>query len=276
MSAGRARNDAARRRRRLGLALAGMLLAGAGLGLALASRGRQRRAAEAGAERARVEAGHLRAAQEKRERLARALERLRGRPALAGELLAALARATPPEITLREVSCHEDAFLIRGHAHAAGGAPGDPLRRFRRELCPPEAPWRIPDPPNAEPADFTWRGSFLYPPPPAGDLPALEAQLAAARAALRPAGAFEAWWRAWSRSWNLLAQSTEREPGLEVRHYALAYAQPRLGAWSDLVRALQLLGTEPGLTVDSLVLAAPEGAEAFTQAQLTLTARLRP
>ncbi len=62
-----------------------------------------------------------------------------------------------------------------------------------------------------------------------------------------------------------------------MRHYALAYAQPSLGAWSDIVQALRAMEAEPGVSVDSFVLAAaPDGSDAFTQAQLTLTARLRP
>jgi hypothetical protein len=74
----------------------------------------------------------------------------------------------------------------------------------------------------------------------------------------------------------LLAQSTDRFPDLEVRHWALAYPHPTLGSWSDIVQTVRRLCAEPGVTIDSLVLAAaPDGSDAFTQAQITVTARLR-
>ena len=276
-----ARSEKARRsarRRSLALALGGAAFLGAALLLARNSRERQSRAERSGRERAQAEAREERrraALGEERAWLARALARFQGPPARAGELLAALARATPAAITLQTVTTEGDTFVIRGQVHATGGGPDDPLLRFRRELCPAGAAWEIPDPPSPGPADFTWRGFFPRPAAPPDDAAALTAQLAAARAALRPAETFEAQLRAWGRHWKILAHSAEREPGLEVRHYVLAFGQPRLSAWSEVVQTVQQIGAEPGLTLDSLILsAAPDGADAFSQAQLTLTARL--
>jgi len=274
----RAKSERLWRRRQIILALTAMLVVGGTILVGLERRGqaaRQRRAERAGAERALAQAERERAAQVVREGLVRTLGRLQGPPARAGELLAALAKATPPAITLREVTCEDGNFIIRGHAYGAGGTSENPLLRFRRDLCPPEAPWQIPDP-LPGPADFAWHGSFFPRPVAAAAAAALVAQVAAARAALRPAEAFDTWMRGWSRHWTCLARTAEMAPDLEVRHYALAYAQPRLGSWSDIVQTLQLLGAAPGVTVDSLALtAAPDGADAFTRARIGLTARLR-
>jgi hypothetical protein len=263
-----------RRRRKLALALGGILAvaAAAGLGWRREGRADHERLAEQADARARAE--DLRASQAaKQDRLIRKLHRLQGPPARVGALLAALSRATPPAILLREVACQEENFTIRGCARGTGTAAGD-LFRFRRELCPPEAPWQVPEPP-AGTAEFTWRGAFARPADPAAG--ALDPAVAEARAALRPAPAFDAWLRGWSPRWRILAHSAEASPEVELRHYALAYAQPTLGAWSDIVQAVRAAEAEPGVSVDSLVLAAaPDGADAFAQAQLTLTARLRP
>ena len=249
-----------------------MLGAGAGLGLAERARtARQRREAQAEAGRAQAAAAGDRAAAERQARLARELAQLRGPAARPGILLAALARSAPAAVTLREVITEGDDFTIRGGA--APGSAADLLPRFRRDFCPPAAAWRIADSPGG-PADFTWRGSFT---PAAGGAADLAAQLAAARAALRPAATFDAWMREWSGPWILLARSEEHGPALEVRRLALAYAQPRLRAWSDIVRTLLRIEAEPGLTIDRLILAAaPDQADAFAQAQISLTARLRP
>ncbi len=274
MSGPRSQGARCRRRRKLALAAGGILALGAAAGLGWRYQGRadRQRLAEEASVRARAE--DLRASQAaKQDRLIRELHRLQGPPARVGALLAALARTTPPAILLREVACQEESFAIRGRAGDSGTAAGD-LFRFRRELCPPEAPWQVQEPPAAT-AEFTWHGSFSRPADPAAG--ALEADLAAARARLRPAAAFDAWLRGWSPHWGVLASSGEHSPEVELRHCALAYAQPSLGAWSDIVQAVRAMEAEPGVSVDSLVLAAaPDGADAFTQAQLTLTARLRP
>jgi hypothetical protein len=262
--------------------LGGLLLLGAAVFIGLdrfSQTARQRRAARAGAALAREQAAaeSLRAAEQAaQDRLARALARLQPPPVLAGGLLAALARTTPAAIVLREVTCAGDNFVIRGHVHDGAAGPDNPLARFRRDLGPPDAPWRISDSASGS-ADFTWSGSFLRPAAAPVTTAALEAQLTTARAALLPAGDFDAWLRDWSRPWKILAHSAEPSPDLEVRHYALAYGEARLRAWSGFVHALQAAAAEPGVTVDSLVLtAAPDGADAFTQARITLTARLRP
>jgi hypothetical protein len=276
VSARRRNGRSGRRRRAIALALGAILAAAAALGGGLIRRGRgerQRRAEQAESARAQAESRRA-AADGQRALQARELGRLRGPPSRVGELLAALARATPPAIVLREVTCREDSFVIRGHLEGAVESAGALLLHFRRELGPAEAPWQISEAP-AGPAEFTWSGTFARPAIPATE--ALGPTLAAARAALRPAAAFDAWLQGWGPCWKVRAHSSEREPGLEVRHYALAYEPAPLGAWSDIVRTLQALAAEPGLSVDRLVLAAaPDGADAFTQAQLTLTARLRP
>jgi hypothetical protein len=259
----------------MALAAGGILTLAALLLLGRQQRGRaerRRHLEQEGAARAQAE-GRRAAEEGRREREARDLGRVRGPPSHVGELLAALARATPPDILLREVTCREDEFILRGRVEAADEAVGNLLLRFHRELCPPGAPWQIPEPASG-PADFAWHGLFARPSPEAGDL---EPALAAARAALRPPAAFEAWLRRWSSRWRILALSSERGPGVELRHCALACAPAPLGAWSEIVQTLQAIDAQPGLSVDSLILvAAPEGADAFLQAQLTLTARLRP
>jgi hypothetical protein len=105
----------------------------------------------------------------------------------------------------------------------------------------------------------------------------LEDELSMARAALPAAATFDDWLSRLSANWTVLASATERYPGLVVRRYALAYNHPTLRSWPDIVGTVKILCMEPGLTLDSLSLAAaPGGADAFVQAQLTLTARLRP
>jgi hypothetical protein len=97
------------------------------------------------------------------------------------------------------------------------------------------------------------------------------------RARLPSPGDFEAWMRGWSGNWTVLARSDDTGPDLVVRRYAMAFNHPGLGAWSDIVGTVRTLCSEPGLTVDSLSLAAaPDGADAFVEAQITLTVRLRP
>ena len=105
----------------------------------------------------------------------------------------------------------------------------------------------------------------------------LEAQVTAARARLPHARDFETWMAGWSENWTRLVSATDRDGDLERRRYALAYNHPTLRAWPDIVRTVKTLCAEPGLTLDSLSLsAAPDGSDAFVQAQITLTARLRP
>jgi len=105
----------------------------------------------------------------------------------------------------------------------------------------------------------------------------LEDQLSIARESLPAAPDFEAWLARECGNWTSLASATDRYPGLEVRHYALAYSHPTLRAWSDILQTARSLCARPGVSVDSFSLAAaPDGADAFVQAQITLTARLRP
>jgi hypothetical protein len=105
----------------------------------------------------------------------------------------------------------------------------------------------------------------------------LDEQLSTARSALPAADSFDAWLAMQDRGWTTLASATDHYPGLEVRRLVLAYNHPTLRAWSDIVETAKALCAEPGLSVDSLSLsAAPDGSDAFVQAQITLTARLRP
>jgi hypothetical protein len=209
------------------------------------------------------------------------------------ELLLALARVTPANISLRELRCDGEGFLLRGHVYEKADRPDSPLIQFCRDLTPPENSWRFSGGPEVVEGDFAWRGTFqAMAGSPEGDggskarpLPADAGPIAAgqwkelvssARARLPAERDFKREAEPWNRHWTVLAQSTDRFPDLEVRHWALAYPHPTLGSWSDIVQTVRSLCAEPGVTVDSLVLAAaPDGSDAFTQAQLTVTARLR-
>jgi hypothetical protein len=105
----------------------------------------------------------------------------------------------------------------------------------------------------------------------------LKERLSSTRALLPAAGPFEPWLERQSRNWTILASATDRYPSLEVRRYALAYNHPTLRAWPDILGTIKSLCAEPGLSLDTLSLAAaPDGSDSFVQAQITLTARLRP
>jgi hypothetical protein len=105
----------------------------------------------------------------------------------------------------------------------------------------------------------------------------LESRLAVERALLPAAAGFDAWLARECGDWTVLASATDRYPGLEVRRYALACNHPTLRSWPGILQTTRVLCTRPGLSVDSLSLAAaPDGSDAFVQAQITLTARLRP
>jgi hypothetical protein len=109
-----------------------------------------------------------------------------------------------------------------------------------------------------------------------GILARLESDVSAARALLPLQKDFDAWMGGWPGSWTVLAHSEELRPGFEARHYALAFNHPELRSWSDIVRTVEAICSEPGVTLDSLSLAAsPEGTDAFAEAQITLTIRLR-
>jgi hypothetical protein len=208
-------------------------------------------------------------------------------------LLAALAKATPTKIALRELSCDGDGFRIRGHVYEKAGRPDDPLIPFCRDMAMAGAPWRFPGAPEVADGDFIWRGVFqpdsaalpgsAEPNPPSaiavpepGNVAQWERAVSAARAQLPSRSDFDDGSQGWSRHWIVLAQSADRLPDVELRHYALAYDHPSLGSWSDIVETLRRLCAENGVTVDSLALAAaPDGSDAFAEAQITLTARLR-
>jgi hypothetical protein len=105
----------------------------------------------------------------------------------------------------------------------------------------------------------------------------LESRVAEARSRLGFSRDVGSWFDEWSGNWTVLARSSESYPGLEVRHYALSYNHPVLGSWPGIVGTIGTLCARPGLSVDSLCLeAGPEGSDAFVEAQLTLTVRLRP
>jgi hypothetical protein len=238
---------------------------------ALEMRRRERDQAEAAARAAR-------AADEQQRALERAVERLQPRPTRIADLLAALARATPPEVTLQAATCAGDRFELRGRVHESGAAAAALLQRYRRELAGDGAGWVLApvEPGGGAPANFTWDGRFLRPEPPPLTLPGWEDRLAAAQAAEPTVTTFEAWLAAWGGRWVPTGGSEEIWPDLVLRHYAFASADRRLGAWSAIVAALQAASRQPGVTVDSVALAVPETGERFTQADVTLTARLRP
>jgi hypothetical protein len=104
----------------------------------------------------------------------------------------------------------------------------------------------------------------------------LEARLATARLRLPPEGTFDAWIQGTCRNWTVEMRRDESGPGPGTRHYALAYNHPTLASWPDILETTRVLGAVPGLSLDTLVMAAgPEGAEAFQEVRITLTARLR-
>jgi hypothetical protein len=209
------------------------------------------------------------------------------------ELLMALAKATPPDIVLRELVCDGAGFRLRGRVFERAGRPDSPLIQFCRDLAPPGAPWRFPNAPDVDGAEFAWRGLFLTEDAgpgnaggpgassgPAGaepeDAARWEKITSAARSRLPSEREFDGETEELGRHWTVLARSSDRFPGLEVRHCALAYNQPTLGSWSDIANTVKAICAEPGVTLDGLDLAAaPDGGDAFNQAQIMLTARLR-
>jgi hypothetical protein len=209
------------------------------------------------------------------------------------ELLLALARATPANISLSELRCDGKGFLLLGHVYEKADRPDSPLIQFCRDLTPAESPWRFSVGPEIVEGNFSWRGTFqtmvgtlerdggskMSPlPADTGTIGAdqWKEMVASARTQLPAEGDFTVVAEPWNRHWIVLAQSDDRFPDIEVRHRALAYPHPTLGSWTDIVQTVRGLCAEPGVSVDSLVLAAaPDGTDAFTQAQLTVTARLR-
>jgi hypothetical protein len=291
------RSSFAPSRRTLGLGLALLLALGALGAIAIARHRRTEALRQAERERevralGREAAAAALSAEARRERLRRALARVEVPPQYHSALLDALARAAPTTIALRELRCEGGGFLLRGHVYEGAGRPDSPLPAFRQDLAAIGAPWRLSDDTRGEAADFTWRGVFStgIPAPARADGPkpallpdtasalsTLEDQLLDARARLPSAQAFEHGLAEGCGFWTVLTRSAERFPDLEIRHYALARVRPPLGAWSEIVATIRLLCAQPGLSVDSLVLAAaPDGSDAFAQAQVTLTARLRP
>ncbi len=273
---------AARRRRVRLLAVAGAAALCLALGLlALRRRHAAERAQEAQRrERSRAEevARAERAAAERKRLLGRAVERWQPRSPRMADLLVALAKATPPAITLRAVTCTADRFALRGHRYETGAAGAALLPRYRREFAGPEAAWMLApaEPAGGSAGDFSWDGRFTLPETPSLTLPEWEARLAAARTAAPTAAEFDRWLAGWSRGWIPAGRSEEIWPDLVLRHYAFAAADRRLGAWSAIVGALQAASREPGLSLDSVALSVPEGGASFAQAEITLTARLRP
>jgi hypothetical protein len=206
--------------------------------------------------------------------------RLRTAPQGHYELLEALAKATPPAIALEELRCDGETIRLRGRIAETTGPANNALAPFCRELGRPDAPWRFPGVPEVGAGEFTWQGSFQTTPGPAaaGAITAARwKDLAAhALAELPTRDTFDAMVAGWNRQWTLLAQSAKPGSDPEVRHYALAYRRPALSAWSGIVQTIRQLCATPGVTVDSLVLAAaPDQADAFAQAQVSLTARVR-
>ncbi len=273
---------AARRRRVRLLILAGLAgtLLGSGVlafqardagARAFEMRRRERDQAEAAARAARVAGERLRG-------LEQAVERLQPPPSRIADLLAALARATPPEVTLQAVTCAGDRFELRGRVHATGAAAAALLQRYRRDLAGEGAGWVLApvEPGGAAPAGFSWDGRFIRPEPPPLTLPGWEGRLAAAQAAAPTVMTFDAWLAAWGGRWVPAGRSEEIWPDVVLRHYVFASADRRLGAWSAIVAALQEASRQPGVTVDRVALAVPEAGERFTQADVALTARLRP
>jgi len=104
----------------------------------------------------------------------------------------------------------------------------------------------------------------------------LESQLAKAYVRLPKAAAFDAWMAEREGAWKIEARSTESSPGIEVRHYSLSFNNPLLGAWPDILAAVNAFCDEPGLTIDRFDLALAREGDRFDRAQVVLSARLRP
>ena len=203
------------------------------------------------------------------------------------EWLLALAQATPPTIILQRLATRGETFTIAGHILPSADPAGNPLAALRRSLSTPETPWTLQgqDPAAAEDAgaagsDFIARGRFRTNEPAASGAAPLEelaAKLAEERSRLPSATAFDAGVRPWGRHWIAMRQSGEHQSGWEVRRYDLAYDHPRLDDWPDIVDMVEACCRAPGVTIDRLALAsAPESGESFSQAEVSLTVRLRP
>ncbi len=223
------------------------------------------------------------------QRLSRDLASLAGPVRHPYELLMALARSTPKAILLRSVEVEADRFTVRGSVCEGAGRPDGPLAALDRAMASAGRTWTWlgPEPDSPGPStdpDFVRRGAFRDPgnSPSPGDGPhppepaELEARDAAERARLDTPEGFAGWLESWNRRWEMMARSSDGPADPEVRHYTFGYSHPSLGDWSDLVRSLEPLEQQPGLTIDSLILAgAPDGSDRFAQAQLTVTVRLR-
>ena len=183
-----------------------------------------------------------------------------------------------------------------------GPAPFDgTLAGFRQELAASEPPWILRRSAEPTPApDFTVAGIFKADesrespeesgPQPGGaasvpkwthganpDDPArLTARLAATRARFPSAAEFDSGRRPWGSRWVVTGRSVESRSDWEIRHLALAWDRPGLRDWSDIADTVRSCCSQPGLTIDRLALtSAPDGADSFLKAELSLAVRLR-
>jgi hypothetical protein len=118
-----------------------------------------------------------RAAKARIDGLARELSLVEFGPPLQGRLLLALARATPPTISLESVSITGSDFVIKGRILEGAASIPPPLTVFIQTLAASNPPWSLMDPgspgllrgmvsalsptPVPAPAAFTLRGFFL-------------------------------------------------------------------------------------------------------------------
>jgi hypothetical protein len=250
---------------------------------------RRQRDEEAARLHVRAEAGERETRIERMHYLAAAASELNAARPAQGDFLLALASSVPKSAVLNEVSVDGGRITVTGRICDRSARSGDVAAKLCSDLAPPGVPWALrPDSTPPAGSDFILRGSFgpksPVPDPPAapGDTPdALarsEAGFAAACAQLPAAGAFEERLSSLCRGgWTAAGPTSDRRSGYELRHYSLRYANPRLGDWPEIVASIRGLCDEPALTIDRLVLtAAPDGAAAFSRAELGLTIRLKP
>lgn len=94
---------------------------------------------------------------------------------------------------------------------------------------------------------------------------------------LATAGACDAWVAGLGGDWIVRTRSAESVDGIEIRRYGLVRRNSALGSWPGIVGTIRALGARPGVSVDGVAITAgPEGSDSFEQAEISLSARLRP
>ena len=103
----------------------------------------------------------------------------------------------------------------------------------------------------------------------------LEGKLAKSTSTLPSGTEFDAWMRGWSGNWTVETRSAEIADPIERRRYVVAYDDPNLRVWPDMVSSLKALCSEPGVTIDRVDLALGPDGNRFKAAEIAFTARIR-